>query len=94
MADNNKYLDKEEEDIIESFERGEWEPAKNLQERLQTAREIAFNTISKNRAINIEIPEVDFLKIEAKARIVGVAYPALIGAILHQYAEGQIKGVL
>jgi len=94
MADNNKYLDKEEEDIIESFERGEWESANNLQERLQTAREIAFNTISKNRTLNIEIPEVDFLKIEAKARIVGVAYHALIGAILHQYAEGQIKGSL
>jgi hypothetical protein len=27
----------EEEDIIESFERGEWESVKNLQERLQTA---------------------------------------------------------
>lgn len=94
MADNNKYLDKEEEDIIESVERGEWESANNLQERLQIAREIAFNTISKNRTLYIDIPEVDFLKIEAKARIVGVAYPALIGAILHQYAEDRIKGAL
>ncbi|NIM11850.1 MAG: antitoxin [Candidatus Aminicenantes bacterium] len=95
MSDKNKkYLDEEERDIIESVERGEWQSAPDVQERLKAAREIASNTISKSRRVNIDMSETDFLKIKAKARIVGMPYQTLIGAILHQYAEGEIKGVI
>jgi len=38
-------LDKEERDILDSFERGEWRPVKNLKQEIQKHQEYARQTL-------------------------------------------------
>ena len=47
-------LDKEEQDILDSFERGEWKPASNR--RQEIARHVAYarNTLAKDRRVKRE----------------------------------------
>ena len=46
-------LDHDEQDILDSFERGEWKPVANR--RQEIARHVAYarNTLTKNRRVNI-----------------------------------------
>ncbi len=86
------YLDEEEQDIIEAFERGEFKPAKDMEQRKARLQEAANNTI-KRRAINIRLNERDIRRIKMLARHDGIPYQTLISSIVHRYAEGTLKKV-
>ena len=53
-------LDKEERDILDSFERGEWRPVKNLKQEIQKHQEYARQTLKKDKRVNIRIPSSGF----------------------------------
>ncbi len=40
-------LDKEEKELLESYERGEWTPIKNSKNEIQKHREYARSTLNK-----------------------------------------------
>jgi len=83
-------LDSEEQEILDSFERGEWKSVDNLEEELKLAQEIAANTLRamrKNKRINIRISEYDLALIREKAMKEGLPYQTLIASILHKYAR-------
>jgi hypothetical protein len=42
-------LPKEEKEILEGFEKGEWTPIENLSERKKALAEYARNTLKKNK---------------------------------------------
>ncbi len=48
-------LDKEEQDILDSFERGEWKPAANRIREIARHVRYARNTMAKDRRVNIRI---------------------------------------
>ena len=48
-------LDKEEQDILDSFERGEWKPVANRKREIERHVRYARNTIAKDRRVNIRI---------------------------------------
>ncbi|MCK7513102.1 MAG: hypothetical protein MZV70_59825 [Desulfobacterales bacterium] len=50
-------LTKEEQEILESFERGEWVPVKNLSKRKAELMRYARNTLRKDKRLNIRISE-------------------------------------
>ena len=58
-------LNKEEQDILDSFESGEWKPVANR--RQEIARHVAYarNTLAKNRRVNIRISS-SFLRCAAE----------------------------
>ncbi|MEE8429633.1 MAG: hypothetical protein V3S16_00100 [Candidatus Desulfatibia sp.] len=48
-------LNKEEQDILNSFERGEWKSVSNLKAEINKHREYARKTLKKDKRVNIRI---------------------------------------
>ncbi len=50
---NKIKLDKDEQEILESFERGEWKSVKNVKEEILKHQQYARNTLKKDKRVNI-----------------------------------------
>lgn len=83
-------LDKEEKDILHSYERGEWETVPNLKEEMEFAKKAAANSLRKDARINIRISSVDLEYLKQKAVYEGMPYQTLIASVLHKYAAGHL----
>ena len=81
-------LDKEEKEILESFERGEWESVPNLEERKAELKEYAQATIRKDKRVNIRISQRDLRELQRIALREGLPYQTLISSILHKFVNG------
>ena len=84
-------LDQEERELMEEIETGNFESVPNVKEEIAKAQEVAKNTLSKNKNINIRISGHDIIKIKSKAAEAGLPYQTLIASILHQYANEKFK---
>lgn len=84
-----KYSDYEK-DILESYENDEWQSSLDLKSDKRKYRQIARNTILKNKRINIRISERDLTKLKSKSVEEGIPYQTLISSILHKYVSGKI----
>lgn len=80
-------LDKEEKELLEEFEKGEWVPVKNQAKAKKEAMEAARNTLGKTRNINLRLSERDLQKLKAKAVREGLPYQTLASSILHRYTN-------
>ena len=80
-------LDKEEQEILDSVERGEWKPVKNLAEEKIRLKQIAKNTLNKTRNINLRLSERVVAKLKAKAVKEGLPYQTLASSVLHKFAN-------
>ena len=85
---NEIKLDKEEEEILDSFERGEWQKVKNLKGEIEKHQEYARKTLKKDKRINIRLSTKDLEEIQALAVEHGIPYQTLISSILHRYVHG------
>ena len=83
-------LDKEEKNILDSFERGEWHSVKNLKKEIEKHQQYARATLSKDKRINIRISSKDLEEIQAIAVEDGIPYQTLISSILHRYVNGRL----
>jgi len=83
-------LDKEEKNILDSFERGEWQSVKNLKKEIEKHQQYARATLSKDKRINIRISSKDLEEIQAIAVEDGIPYQTLISSILHRYVKGRL----
>ena len=81
-------LDKYEKDILKSFENGEWEPIKNLEEEKEKYAQYARNTFKKNKRINIRISEWDLIRLKAKSLKEGIPYQTLVSSLIHKFVTG------
>ena len=87
-----KYkLNKEEEEILDAIENGEWELVGLKQAALDHYAVIAKNTLRKNKRLNIRLSEADINNIKVKAAEEGMPYQTLIASIIHKYATGRLK---
>lgn len=82
-------LDKEEQDILDSFESGEWKPVENR--RQEVARHMAYarNTLAKDKRVNIRISSKDLEELQAIAVEDGMPYQTLMASVLHRFASGR-----
>jgi predicted DNA binding CopG/RHH family protein len=85
-------LDKEEQEILESFERDEWKSVDSLKEEKAFAKAAAANYLRKDTRINIRISSNDLDRLKQKAAYKGLPYQTLIASILHEYAAGHFEG--
>lgn len=83
-------LDAEEKEILESFERGEWVPVKDMKKWRAELQEAARNTLRKEKRINIRLSAKDLFDIQAAAAEEGMPYQTLISSIIHKYAAGTL----
>jgi len=87
MSNNLPYdLDKEEEELLHAFEKGEFETVPNLEQRKRELQQIARNSLNKTKNINIRLSERDLYKLKAKAIEEGIPYQTLASSILHKSA--------
>lgn len=86
-----KYkLDPEEHDLLDSIEKGEWEPIKNMKAEIRRYAEYARRTLKKDQRISIRMPKHDLVGLKTKAVDEGMPYQTLIASILHKYVVGQL----
>ena len=83
-------LDSEEQDMLESVERGEWKSVPNLKKEIALASKAASNSLRKNARINIRISSVDLEHLKQKAAYEGMPYQTLIASVLHKYISGHL----
>lgn len=83
-------LDKEESDILASYDRGEWKPVKDSKAEIRKLQNYARNTLQKDRRINIRMSSKDLDQVQVIAAQEGIPYQTLISSIIHKYVSGYL----
>lgn len=84
-------LDKEEKEILDSFEKGEWKSTSDLSKRKEMLKEYARSTIRKDKRVNIRISERDLKELQRIAIREGLPYQTFISSILHKYVNSLLN---
>ncbi|NCO65637.1 MAG: antitoxin [Candidatus Aquicultor secundus] len=84
-------LTKEEQEILDSYEKGEWVPVKNLSKRKTELIKYARNTLKKDKRLNIRISERDLNELQRKAVSEGLPYQTYVASIIHKFLNGRLK---
>lgn len=85
-------LNAEEQELLKTYERGEWKSVKNLAQEMTLAKGIAANTLRKNSRITLRISSGDLAQLKQKAAYKGLPYQTFIVSVLHEYAAGHFEG--
>jgi predicted DNA binding CopG/RHH family protein len=86
-------MDKEtklEEEILASFERGEWQSVPRLKSEKARYASIASASLAKDKRVNIRISSRDLEDIQARAAEEGIPYQTLMASVLHKYVTGRL----
>jgi predicted DNA binding CopG/RHH family protein len=83
-------LTEEEQEILGSFERGEWVPVKDLSKRKRELIRYARNTLKKDKRLNIRISERDLNELQKKAVSEGLPYQTFVSSIIHKFVNGKL----
>jgi len=86
---NMNELDQEEKELLESFERGEWESVRD-ESRLTQLQSYAKATLAKDKRISLRLSSLDLDAIQARAIEEGIPYQTFISSILHKYITGRL----
>ncbi|MFO7667064.1 MAG: antitoxin [Desulfobacterales bacterium] len=84
-------IDRGEKELMESIERDEWKPVKNLKQEKEKAIVAARNTLKKDKRINLRLSEKDYHQIQIKAIEEGIPYQTFISSIIHKYLNGSLS---
>ena len=83
-------LDKEEKELLDSYERDEWRSATDGESEIERYQEYARSTFKKDMRVNIRLSKKDLQAIQTRALEEGIPYQTLMGSILHKYADGRL----
>ena len=86
-------MDKErklEEEILASFERGEWQPVPKNKNEIARFSAMASASLTKDKRVNIRISSRDLDDIQAKAAEEAIPYQTLMSSVLHKYVTGRL----
>lgn len=79
----------EDKELLESYERGEWQRVSNLQREIKRYREYAASWLEKNMLVYLTLPATDFELLKQKARQAGVPYQTLLTKVVHQFVTSE-----
>jgi predicted DNA binding CopG/RHH family protein len=79
-----------EQEILASFERGEWKPVRNQKGEIARFRAMADATLLKNKRVNIRISSRDLEGLQARAAEEGIPYQTLMASVLHKFVSGRL----
>ena len=81
-------IDKEEKQILDSYERGEWKSVPQLDAKKDKLKDYARATLRKDKRLNIRISARDLRELQLKAVREGLPYQTYISSILHKFVNG------
>lgn len=87
---NKIKLNKEEKELLDSFEKDEFKSISNLKSELKKHVEYAKATTRKDKRVNIRMSTRDLESIQKKALEEGIPYQTLISSLLHKYINGRL----
>jgi predicted DNA binding CopG/RHH family protein len=82
-------FDREEQEILATFEAGEWQSVKEPN-RLLELQTYAKATIAKDKRITLRLSSADLEGIRARAIEEGIPYQTLISSVIHKYVTGRL----
>jgi len=82
---------REDQELLDSYESGEWRPVDSLQREIKRYQEYAAAWLEENSLISLALPAKDFGKLQKKANEAGIPYQALIARLIHQYVSGDMQ---
>ena len=82
---------KEDKEIIESIENGEWKSIENLEEMKKKLIVAASETAIKDYRINVRISKRDVEALKTRALEEGIPYQTLVTSILHKFVTGKLE---
>lgn len=87
----NLVLDEEEKRLEEALERGEFESNPDFEKTKAMLQKAAsrYLELHNSKPITLRINQLDLIKIKAKAKRQRIPYQTLLGALLHDFAEGK-----
>ena len=83
-------LTPEEESLLGSVERGEWQRIPDFPQESARYRETARATLRKDKRVNIRMSARDLVRLQKTAAQEGLPYQTLISSILHKYINGRL----
>ena len=81
---------REEREILESYEDDEWVSVRDRQNEMKRLAAMAGRAGLKDRRINIRLSERDLRRIKEAALREGIPYQTLISSVLHKYGAGML----
>jgi predicted DNA binding CopG/RHH family protein len=81
-------LNKEEKEILESYENDEWVSV-SKPSSIAKYKAAAKATFKKGKRVNIRISELDLELLQERALIEGLPYQTLMSSVLHKYVTGR-----
>lgn len=82
-------LDREEQEILATFEAGEWQSV-GESARLLELQSYAKGAIAKDRWITLRLSSADLAGIQTRAIEGGIPYQMLISSVIHKYVTGRL----
>lgn len=79
-----------EEEILASFERGEWQSVPGLAGEIDRFASMASASLVKDKRVNIRISSRDLEDIQAKAAEEAIPYQTLMASVLHKFVTGRL----
>lgn len=83
-------LDVQEQELLDSYERDEWNSIHSGTEMLGQYQEYAIAALDQAGVVSILLPQDDLGMLRKRAAEAGVSYQALIANVLHLYISGQL----
>ena len=80
-------LNKDEEEILQDYEKWEFEQINDYKSEKRLLMNAAKNTIKKSVPISIRLPAADIQKLKEKSIKNWVPYQTLISSLVHKYAN-------
>jgi len=83
-------LDKKEQELLESFENGEWVRGANPEAEIKRHQQYVRNTLKKDKRVNIRLSSKVLEELQVAAVRQGIPYQTLMTSILHRYVHGSL----
>ena len=84
-------LDKKENEILQGFEKGDFNSVKDYKKEASKYKNYAKITLNKTKNVNLRLSEKDLQKIKTMASEEGIPYQTLLSSLIHRYIGGKLK---
>jgi predicted DNA binding CopG/RHH family protein len=84
-------LTKEEKELRDSVENGEWQQIPDFKKDAKLFQEAARATFRKDKRVNIRMTERDMVHFQKTALQEGLPYQTLLSSVLHKYINGRFS---
>jgi predicted DNA binding CopG/RHH family protein len=83
-------LENDEQEILNSYDQGEWQSVKTVREDLRQYQAYAAATLEQSGQVSIALSDEDLQSIQRQARETGVPYQKLIADVVHEFVNGRL----